>query len=101
MLDVARGRIWSGSDAIERGLVDELGGLDVAVRIAKEKAGLDVDEAMPLVVYLRPKTLFQQLSEAGQVVTPTPMPTRAQLDSWARWMARPQVRALMPEIRVY
>ncbi len=101
VLDVARGRIWSGSDAIERGLVDELGGLDTAVRLAKEKAGLDGDEAMPLVVYPRPKTLFQQLSEGGLVTARSPLPTRAELETWVRWMARPQVQALMPEIRVY
>lgn len=37
---VAQGRIWSGTDAREIGLVDALGGLDVALDIAREKAGL-------------------------------------------------------------
>jgi protease IV len=37
---VARGRVWTGADAAERGLVDELGGLERAVAIAREKAGL-------------------------------------------------------------
>ncbi|HTY27517.1 MAG TPA: signal peptide peptidase SppA, partial [Mycobacterium sp.] len=40
---VARGRVWTGADALERGLVDELGGLRTAVRRAKVLAGLDVD----------------------------------------------------------
>jgi protease-4 len=35
---VAQGRVWTGRQAREHGLVDELGGLDVAVRIAKERA---------------------------------------------------------------
>ena len=40
---VARGRIWTGADALERGLVDELGGFRTAVRRAKVLAGLDED----------------------------------------------------------
>jgi protease-4 len=36
--EVARGRVWTGRDAHERGLVDELGGLETAVRLAREKA---------------------------------------------------------------
>ena len=38
---IARGRVWTGADAIGIGLVDTLGGLDLALRIAAEKAGLD------------------------------------------------------------
>jgi protease-4 len=41
--DVARGRVWTGADAHERGLVDELGGLRTAIRRAKLLAGLDED----------------------------------------------------------
>lgn len=40
---VARGRVWTGADAKERGLVDELGGLRTAIRRAKVLAGLDED----------------------------------------------------------
>jgi protease-4 len=40
---VARGRVWTGRDAIEVGLVDELGGLRDAVRIARERANLPED----------------------------------------------------------
>jgi protease-4 len=40
---IARGRVWTGMDALERGLVDELGGLRDAVRIARERAGLPKD----------------------------------------------------------
>lgn len=49
--EVARGRIWSGADAFERGLVDELGGLRMAVRRAKVLAGLDADADARLVGY--------------------------------------------------
>ena len=40
---VARGRVWTGSDALGIGLVDELGGLRDAVRIARLRAGLPAD----------------------------------------------------------
>jgi protease-4 len=45
---VARGRIWTGADARERGLVDELGGWPVALRLVREKLGLPA--AAPLRV---------------------------------------------------
>ncbi len=37
---VGGGRVWTGSQALERGLVDELGGLELAIRRAREAAGL-------------------------------------------------------------
>jgi protease IV len=48
---VARGRIWTGADALERGLVDELGGFRTALRRAKVLAGLDEDADVRLVSY--------------------------------------------------
>jgi protease-4 len=48
---VARGRVWTGADAHERGLVDELGGLRTAVRRAKVLAGLDADDEVTLAGY--------------------------------------------------
>jgi protease IV len=48
---VARGRVWTGADAVERGLVDELGGLRTAVRRAKVLAGLDEDAEVRIVSY--------------------------------------------------
>lgn len=39
--EVAQGRVWSATDAKENGLVDVLGGLETAIEIAKEKAGLE------------------------------------------------------------
>ena len=58
---VARGRVWTGADAKERGLVDELGGLMTAVRLARAKAGLADGEAIELRRYPREKTRLEQL----------------------------------------
>ncbi|MFL6077271.1 MAG: signal peptide peptidase SppA [Mycobacteriales bacterium] len=40
---LARGRVWTGADAAERGLVDELGGLRDALALARKRAGLPDD----------------------------------------------------------
>jgi protease-4 len=48
---VARGRVWTGADALEHGLVDELGGLRTAVRRAKVLAGLDPEAEVRTLGY--------------------------------------------------
>ncbi|OMB94318.1 signal peptide peptidase SppA [Mycobacterium sp. NS-7484] len=65
--EVARGRVWTGSDAKDRGLVDELGGLRTAITRAKVLAGLDPDTKVRVLSYpgsswldmLRPKPSSQ------------------------------------------
>jgi protease-4 len=60
--EIARGRVWTGADAKERGLVDELGGLGTALDLARERAGLPpsgelearVYPRLPLAARLRP-----------------------------------------------
>ena len=48
---VARGRVWTGADALERGLVDELGGLRTAITKAKVLVGLDPDAVVRVRSY--------------------------------------------------
>lgn len=57
---VAGGRVWTGSQALERGLVDVLGNLDDAIKIAAEKA--DVEEYR-VRYYPSPKSEFDLLVE--------------------------------------
>ena len=52
--EVARGRVWTGADARENGLVDELGGLRDAVRIARQRAGLGDDAPLRPAVSVPP-----------------------------------------------
>src|SRR5262245_15510392 len=52
--DVARGRVWTGADAAERGLVDELGGLAEAAELARKRAGLPVDAPLRPWPHVRP-----------------------------------------------
>jgi protease-4 len=65
VLEIARGRIWSGEDALALGLVDELGGISTALRLLKREAGIPEDEDVELVVYPRPKGLLEQLLQGG------------------------------------
>ncbi|HLA84377.1 MAG TPA: signal peptide peptidase SppA [Thermoguttaceae bacterium] len=60
---LAQGRIYSGEDAVELGLVDALGTLDDAIAAAKKAAGLKKSEKVELIVLPRPKTFFEQLFE--------------------------------------
>ncbi|MGH7863574.1 MAG: S49 family peptidase, partial [Candidatus Binataceae bacterium] len=48
---VAKGRVWSGASAKQRGLVDELGGLAKAVEIARLRAGIDPADRHELCPY--------------------------------------------------
>ena len=59
---VAQGRVWTGRQALERGLVDEMGGLDRAIQLAKERAKLDVNKSVELVVYPMAPSLFDMLA---------------------------------------
>ncbi len=65
VLSVAKGRIWTGEDAKEIGLVDELGGFDVALRLAREEADIEPDAAITLKVFPRPKRMIEKLLQRG------------------------------------
>jgi len=64
--EVARGRVWTGAQAKERGLVDEFGGLDRAVEVAKGLAGIPADKGVRRVVYPAPRPLLQQIFGGGE-----------------------------------
>lgn len=46
---VAQGRVWSGQDALEKGLVDEIGGLDKSIQVAAQLAGIPNKAPMDVV----------------------------------------------------
>jgi protease-4 len=59
---VAEGRVWTGRQAQARGLVDELGGLERAIELAKIRAKIDVASDVSLTVFPGPPSLFDVLS---------------------------------------
>src|SRR5438067_4932630 len=62
---IARGRVWTGAQGKENGLVDEFGGLDRAVEVAKELARIPADRQVRRVVYPAPRTFLQQFFGGG------------------------------------
>ena len=61
--EIARGRVWTGHQALALGLVDELGDLETALKRSREAIGLAVDAPVSLDVYPRPKSQFERIVE--------------------------------------
>src|SRR5262249_17954633 len=70
---IAQGRVWWGGDAVKRGLVDEMGGLETAVRRAAELAHVPAGSPVDLVEMPAPKSFLQELwsrdDDASSTVT--------------------------------
>jgi protease-4 len=60
---VAQGRVWTGRQAVELELVDELGGLETALQLAKQRAKLDPAKDVELVVYPPKRTVYDLLAD--------------------------------------
>ncbi|HEV2116639.1 MAG TPA: S49 family peptidase, partial [Terriglobales bacterium] len=65
LLPIAKGRIWSGSDAKNLGLVDELGGFGEAISLVKKSIGVSPDEDVKIEVFPRKKSLLQSLMSSN------------------------------------
>jgi protease-4 len=77
--EVARGRVWTGADALAHGLVDELGGLDRAAAIARRRAGLS--DSAPLRVFPRTRPI-DRLRPAASSESRGAAATSLLADSW-------------------
>jgi len=58
---VGQGRVWTGQQARDRGLVDDFGGLDKAIEVAKQLAKIPADKGVERVILPYPTTFLQQL----------------------------------------
>lgn len=76
---LAQGRVWLGSQAKERGLVDHIGGFDTALEVLREKAKLGKDAVLALEVYPPKRSLFDQLFTRGEEMMAPPSTLRALL----------------------
>jgi protease IV len=79
--EVARGRVWTGADAKERRLVDELGGQRVALDLAKQLAGLPPSDELEPRVYPRP-ALATRLRPAQSSEDPAAAGARLRMEAW-------------------
>ena len=66
---VGRGRVWTGRQALEIRLVDELGGLDKAIALAKNLAGIPPEEDVRLAVWPQRVSLFRSVFGRPEVKT--------------------------------
>jgi protease IV len=62
---VGQGRVWTGAQAKDKGLVDEFGGLDRAIDVAKQLAKIPADKGVERVILPYPTTFLQQLMSGG------------------------------------
>jgi protease-4 len=60
---VGQGRVWTGQQARQIGLVDELGGLERALALAKEEAKISAGTEVELEIYPPKKTLYESLAD--------------------------------------
>jgi protease-4 len=104
---VAQGRVWTGRQARDHGLIDALGGLDRAVAIAKERAKIAADEDVELVTYPPRRTLYEALADRfqsssalvwGQLASGADMRAVAALTAPMRLFRRGEPLALMPAV---
>ena len=69
VLASAKGRVWTGGDALEHGLIDTLGGYAAALQLARTEAGLAPDEPVTLTVFPREKepieVILEELMQEG------------------------------------
>jgi len=71
---VGGGRVWTGRQAFERGLVDQIGTLDDAVHAAANAAGIHDSDKVRLIHYPRGESLAEQIAEAGAGVAASMQP---------------------------
>lgn len=95
----ARGRIYTGRQAHEQGLVDALGGVQEAVSFMKEELGLGPDDPVTLELYPKPKTVLETLMESG--LFDVRSPTSGDLQLLRRELEMPRVWLLAPSAVVY
>ncbi len=60
---IAQGRVWTGRQGKQNGLVDSLGGLDEAVLIAKQRAKIPAGSGVELIVYPPRKSFYELVSD--------------------------------------
>jgi protease-4 len=107
---IAQGRVWTGRQAKDLGLVDELGGLTRAMAIAKERAKIPAGQDVEVVVFPPRKSFFEALSRplgqtdqtaaAVHMLSPTERRVFAQLAAPFRLLRRAEPLALMPYVFV-
>jgi protease-4 len=70
---IAQGRVWTGQEGAALGLVDTLGGLDMAIKIAKEKADIATDVDIHLILYPKRKSFLNSIFRYIAILHKSPL----------------------------
>lgn len=81
--ELAQGRVWTGAQALENGLVDYLGGMDVATTRAKELAQIAKLRPVTLEIFPKPPNPIEQLMQLLQQGSPFQLISMKKLSAWA------------------
>jgi protease-4 len=100
---VGKGRVWAGARAKELGLVDEIGGIDRAIQLAKQLAHISATESVHIVRLPEERTFLQILLEREKDQFTNSQTSDATLEAILRRLAATMepVQARMPfELRI-
>jgi protease-4 len=75
--ELARGRVWTGADAHERGLVDELGGIGLAIDVARRRSSLPADAPVRVFPHVSPLDRLRPAESSEDRTAAS-----ARLDAW-------------------
>ena len=104
---MGQGRVWTGRQALELGLVDELGGLDTALELARERAKLDPERDLNLVIYPKKRPFYEIVANpfgaaaelgAGRLFRRPDLRVMDAAASWLTLFRRGEPLALMPSV---
>jgi len=91
---LAGGRVWMGQAAKDRALVDELGGLERAIELVKQRLKLSAGDKIQLSVYPAKKSIFEQLFGAHpEAFSGGP---EGRVDAWVEAKLQRRMRQLTP-----
>jgi protease IV len=93
--EIARGRVWTGADAKDRGLVDELGGLRTALDLARQRAGLPPSDDLDARTYPR-QPLASRLRPAQSSEDPAAASARLRVEGWGSFADLASLLGLSP-----
>ena len=88
---VGRGRVWTGAQALQKGLIDEVGTFDDALAALKEKVGIPATEEVAFVHYPKKKGALEALKSGGLAAAIVAM-----VDSWVAPLRSRAVWAIDP-----
>ncbi len=87
--EIAQGRVWLGTQALENGLVDELGGFQRSIELAREAASIDADEDIQVISYPAPRNFIEVLFERNSLIRADPLAklVRSEFGEMTGWPA--------------